>query len=90
MQNMVWKLVLIGFVLALCLAVAACTENLSTNRPYILTTATTGGTYYPVGVALATITKAQLYDTEGITLSAISSAGSAVPSTTASVPSGRT
>jgi len=54
----------------------SCTENLSTNRPYILTTATTGGTYYPVGVALATITKAQLYDTEGISLSAISSAGS--------------
>ena len=61
-------------VLLLC---SACTENLSTNRPYILTTATTGGTYYPVGVALATITKAQLYETEGISLSAISSAGSA-------------
>ena len=42
----------------------------------IIATATTGGTYYPVGVALATITKAQLHDTEGITLSAISSAGS--------------
>jgi TRAP transporter TAXI family solute receptor len=55
---------------------SACTENLSTQRPYILTTATTGGTYYPVGVALATITKAQLFDTEGISLSAISSAGS--------------
>jgi TRAP transporter TAXI family solute receptor len=55
---------------------AGCTENLSTQRPYILTTATTGGTYYPVGVALATITKAQLFDTEGISLSAISSAGS--------------
>ena len=57
-------------------AVAGCTENLSSSRPYILTTATTGGTYYPVGVALATITKSQLYDTEGIALSAISSAGS--------------
>jgi TRAP transporter TAXI family solute receptor len=58
------------------LFLGSCTENLSTNRPYILTTATTGGTYYPVGVALATITKAQLYETEGISLSAISSAGS--------------
>lgn len=56
---------------------SACTENLSTDRPYILTTATTGGTYYPVGVALATITKAELYETDGISLSAISSAGSA-------------
>ena len=65
--------------LVLCIAwltLAACSENLSTNRPYILTTATTGGTYYPVGVALATITKAELADTEGISLSAISSAGS--------------
>ena len=64
------------FLASLLLGLSACTENLSSNRPYILTTATTGGTYYPVGVALATITKAQLYDTEGITLSAISSAGS--------------
>jgi TRAP transporter TAXI family solute receptor len=62
--------------LAALLFVSACTENLSTSRPYILTTATTGGTYYPVGVALATITKAHLYDTDGISLSAISSAGS--------------
>ena len=68
----------IGRILLLgcALAVASCTENLTTNRPYILTTATTGGTYYPVGVALATITKSQLYATEGISLSAISSAGS--------------
>jgi hypothetical protein len=62
-------------ILILCL-LAACTENLSAKRPYILTTATTGGTYYPVGVALATITKSQLHRTEGISLSAISSAGS--------------
>lgn len=64
-------------VLLLLVILSACTENLSTDRPYILTTATTGGTYYPVGVALATITKAQLYETDGISLSAISSAGSA-------------
>jgi TRAP transporter TAXI family solute receptor len=62
-------------MLILCL-LAACTENLTASRPYILTTATTGGTYYPVGVALATITKSQLHRTEGISLSAISSAGS--------------
>ena len=54
----------------------SCSGDLSSSRPYILTTATTGGTYYPVGVALATITKAQLFDTDGISLSAISSAGS--------------
>ena len=58
------------------LTFGGCGEDLAGNRPYILSTATTGGTYYPVGVALATITKAQLYDSEGISLSAISSAGS--------------
>ena len=65
----------IASIILLCL-LTACTENLSANRPYILTTATTGGTYYPVGVALATITKSQLHRTEGISLAAISSAGS--------------
>jgi len=69
-----WRAVIIA--VALAVTPGACSENLSANRPYILTTATTGGTYYPVGVALATITKAQLYDTDGISLSAISSAGS--------------
>lgn len=62
-------------VACVSLLVIACSENLA-SRPYILTTATTGGTYYPVGVALATITKSQLYDEKGIALSAISSAGS--------------
>jgi TRAP transporter TAXI family solute receptor len=45
-------------------------------RQYILATATTGGTYYPVGVALATLTKVKLEPQEGIAMSAISSAGS--------------
>ena len=54
----------------------SCSEQDSANRPYILTTATTGGTYYPVGVAIATITKAKLKPARGISLSAISSAGS--------------
>ncbi|SDL62053.1 hypothetical protein SAMN05661010_02119 [Modicisalibacter muralis] len=44
---------------------------------YILTTATTGGTFYPVGVALSTLTKVKLEPTSGISLSAISSGGSA-------------
>ncbi|BBK42181.1 C4-dicarboxylate ABC transporter substrate-binding protein [Allostella vacuolata] len=45
-------------------------------RSYILSTATTGGTYYPVGVALATLAKVKLQTTEKIDISAISSAGS--------------
>jgi TRAP transporter TAXI family solute receptor len=43
---------------------------------YILATATTGGTYYPVGVALATLTKVKLQPKQGIGMSAINSAGS--------------
>lgn len=46
-------------------------------RNYLLTTASTGGTYYPVGVALATLMKVKLEPDTGIGLSAISSAGSA-------------
>ena len=43
---------------------------------YIMATATTGGTYYPVGVALSTLVKVKLEPTSGISISAISSAGS--------------
>lgn len=54
-------------------AVAAGKDN---RHAYILTTASTGGTYYPVGVALATLIKIKLGDTAGISMSAINSAGS--------------
>ncbi|MCR9109716.1 TAXI family TRAP transporter solute-binding subunit [Marivita sp. XM-24bin2] len=43
---------------------------------YVLTTASTGGTYYPVGVALATLVKVKLEPKQKIGMSAISSAGS--------------
>ncbi|MCB2053086.1 MAG: TAXI family TRAP transporter solute-binding subunit, partial [Geminicoccaceae bacterium] len=46
------------------------------ERSYILTTATTGGTYYPVGVAIATLAKVKLQNDHKIDMSAISSAGS--------------
>jgi TRAP transporter TAXI family solute receptor len=55
---------------------AAVPGHAQDNRSYILATATTGGTYYPVGVALATLTKVKLEPTDGIAMSAISSAGS--------------
>ncbi len=45
-------------------------------RNYILATASTGGTYYPVGVAIATLTKVKLEPGSGLGMSAISSAGS--------------
>ena len=46
------------------------------ERSYILATATTGGTYYPVGVALATLVKVKLQPKQKISMSAINSAGS--------------
>ena len=45
-------------------------------RRYILASATTGGTYYPVGVALSTMTKVRLESTHNIILCDVSSAGS--------------
>jgi len=45
-------------------------------RSYVLTTATTGGTYYPVGVAVATLIKVKLQPKYKLDMSAISSAGS--------------
>ncbi len=59
-------------VLALGLAAPAMAEEAS----YILATASTGGTYYPVGVALSTLTKVKLEPTEKVGMSAINSAGS--------------
>jgi len=44
---------------------------------YLLSTASTGGTYYPVGVALSTLIKVKLQPKHKINLSAINSAGSA-------------
>lgn len=46
------------------------------TRSYVLTTATTGGTFYPVGVAIATLVKVKLQSSKHIGMSAISSAGS--------------
>jgi hypothetical protein len=45
-------------------------------KNYILATASTGGTYYPVGVAIATLIKVKLEPGKKIGMSAISSAGS--------------
>lgn len=46
------------------------------EKNYILATASTGGTYYPVGVALATLIKVKLQPGDKINMSAINSAGS--------------
>ncbi len=67
----------IGFYLVLVtLFIPAGLAQAERARGYILATASTGGTYYPVGVALATLTKIKLAPTQYISVSAINSAGS--------------
>ncbi|MBU2895488.1 TAXI family TRAP transporter solute-binding subunit [Vibrio hepatarius] len=51
-------------------------HTFANDRSYILATASTGGTYYPVGVALATLSKIKLAPKQHFSLAAISSAGS--------------
>ncbi len=66
---------LTSIALAVALTATAATAQ-DDPRSYILATASTGGTYYPVGVALATLAKVKLEPSENIGMSAISSAGS--------------
>lgn len=51
--------------------------TLSANKDHLLATASTGGTFYPVGVAIATLAKIKIQPQQGYSLSAINSAGSA-------------
>ncbi|MCB1405394.1 MAG: TAXI family TRAP transporter solute-binding subunit [Rhodobacteraceae bacterium] len=46
------------------------------SGPYILATAEEGGTYYPVGVALAVLTQIRLQGSLGISMEAVTSGGS--------------
>ncbi len=46
------------------------------GKNYLMATASTGGTYYPVGVAISTLTKVKLQPKHKIGMSAINSAGS--------------
>jgi TRAP transporter TAXI family solute receptor len=58
------------------LSLAPVSASAQDSQDYLLATASTGGTYYPVGVAIATLVKVRLQNAEGINMSAISSAGS--------------
>jgi TRAP transporter TAXI family solute receptor len=64
------SLVIVGLFISLI----SCSDQSELNRTYVLTTGTTGGTYYPVGVALSTLVTAE--QEKGFSLTAISSAGS--------------
>ena len=64
------------FMLTMSFALVTPQASVASERDYILATASTGGTYYPVGVAISTLIKVKLQPTLGIGMSAISSAGS--------------
>ena len=65
-NGMVWVCVMLAGLLGATRALAA--------GDYVLATASTGGTYYPVGVALSTLVKVKLRPGKHINLTAINSA----------------
>ncbi|MDN6318335.1 MAG: TAXI family TRAP transporter solute-binding subunit [Marinobacter sp.] len=60
----------------LAAAVVSFASGVQAEGNYVMGTATTGGTYYPVGVAISTLIKVKLEPSTNISVSAISSAGS--------------
>ncbi len=58
------------------LATAITTSTAIADTDYILNTASTGGTYHPVGTAIATLTKIKLLPKQKFSLTAVNSAGS--------------
>lgn len=71
------KLVLAPIAVAATLvAGVAGTASAQDDRSYLLSTAGTGGTYYPVGVAIATLVSVRVQPQHGVAMSAITSAGS--------------
>lgn len=62
--------------LAATVALSGVAAQAEDGASYVLATASTGGTYYPVGVALATLVKVKLEPKQKIGMAAISSAGS--------------
>ena len=69
------KKLVVGLVV-LCLAFAVAPPPGNAADSMIIATATTGGTYYPVGVAIGTLISIKLADKDQITATAINSAGS--------------
>jgi len=67
-----------GVAVAAAVTGFLCSGNLQAaeSKNYLLATASTGGTYYPVGVAISTLTKVKLQPKMKIGMSAINSAGS--------------
>lgn len=62
--------------LVLGAGLVASTGAFAQNADYVLNTASTGGTYHPVGTAIATLSKIKLLPKEKFSLTAVNSAGS--------------
>lgn len=60
-----------------CFLLSLLTNNLLAKEKYVIATATAGGTYYPVGVGIATIASLKLSASNKMVFSAVTSAGSA-------------
>jgi len=71
------KLIKKAFVVSIAAASLLTQANAAKEKKYIIATASTGGTYYPVGVGIATIASLKLAKKYKMTFSAITSAGSA-------------
>jgi len=75
-MTMFTKATAAAVTLSVAAGIAAPRATAQEAADYILATASTGGTYYPVGVALATLVKVKLQPDHDIGMSAINSAGS--------------
>ena len=71
--NRLFKTLAIGIAAA---GVLAGTSAFAQDTNYVLNTASTGGTYHPVGTAIATLTKIKLLPKQKFSLTAVNSAGS--------------
>jgi len=76
MKSITRRVLGIGVAAAVAAVASTAPATAQDARSYVLSTATTGGTYYPVGVAIATLIKVKLQADKKIDMSAISSAGS--------------
>ena len=63
-------------VSGIMLAAAVTSAHAADARDYVLNTASTGGTYHPVGTAISTLTKIKLLPKHKFSLTAVNSAGS--------------
>ncbi len=73
MKLNILKKVVVSSLLATSLITVASAKS---EQKYVIATASTGGTYYPVGVGIATIASLKLAKKNKLTFSAITSAGS--------------